>query len=76
MAAIAICWYAAKRGIKVIHLVDAAAPALLIAYAVGRIGCQVAGDGDWGIYNSAYIADDKGYRLKSHKKVWGKQAEV
>jgi phosphatidylglycerol---prolipoprotein diacylglyceryl transferase len=60
LAAIAICWYAAKRGIKVIHLVDAAAPALILAYAVGRIGCQVAGDGDWGIYNSAYIADEHG----------------
>jgi phosphatidylglycerol---prolipoprotein diacylglyceryl transferase len=60
LAAIAICWYAVKRGIKVIHLVDAAAPALIIAYAVGRIGCQVAGDGDWGIYNSAYIADEHG----------------
>jgi prolipoprotein diacylglyceryltransferase len=60
MAAIAICWYAVKRGIKVIHLVDAAAPALMIAYAIGRIGCQVAGDGDWGIYNSAYSVDEKG----------------
>ncbi|MFM2326245.1 MAG: hypothetical protein RIR31_447 [Bacteroidota bacterium] len=60
LAAIAICWYAFKRRIKVIHLVDAAAPALMIAYAVGRIGCQVAGDGDWGVYNSAYIADASG----------------
>ena len=60
LAAIAICWYAAKRGIKVIHLVDAAAPALLIAYAIGRIGCQVAGDGDWGVYNSAYVNDGAG----------------
>jgi phosphatidylglycerol---prolipoprotein diacylglyceryl transferase len=60
LATIAICWYAAKRGIKVIHLVDAAAPALILAYAVGRIGCQIAGDGDWGIYNSAYIADENG----------------
>ncbi|NOT93967.1 prolipoprotein diacylglyceryl transferase [Ferruginibacter sp.] len=60
LAAIAICWYAAKRGIKIIHLVDSAGPALMIAYAVGRIGCQVAGDGDWGIYNSAYIVDKEG----------------
>jgi phosphatidylglycerol---prolipoprotein diacylglyceryl transferase len=57
MAAIAICWYAYKKGIKLTHLVDAAAPALMIAYAIGRIGCQVAGDGDWGIYNSAYVND-------------------
>jgi phosphatidylglycerol:prolipoprotein diacylglycerol transferase len=60
VAAIAICWYASKRGIRLIHLVDAAAPALMIAYAVGRIGCQVAGDGDWGIYNSAYVVDKEG----------------
>lgn len=59
MAAIAICWYASKKGIKVIHLVDAAAPALILAYAVGRIGCQIAGDGDWGIYNSAYVVNDE-----------------
>jgi phosphatidylglycerol---prolipoprotein diacylglyceryl transferase len=65
LAAIAICWYAAKRGIKVIHLVDAAAPALILAYAVGRIGCQVAGDGDWGIYNSAYIADKHGKTISA-----------
>jgi len=60
VAAAAIIWYAAKRGIKIVHLVDAAAPALMIAYALGRIGCQVAGDGDWGVYNSAYVADNTG----------------
>ncbi|MBK6634827.1 MAG: prolipoprotein diacylglyceryl transferase [Chitinophagaceae bacterium] len=60
LAAIAICWYASKKGIKVIHLVDAAGLALLLAYAVGRIGCQVSGDGDWGIYNSAYVVNAEG----------------
>ena len=60
-AAIAICTYASKKGISILHLTDAAAPALMIAYAIGRIGCQVAGDGDWGIYNSAYISDAPGH---------------
>ena len=60
LAAIAICWYASKKGIKIIHLVDAAGLALLLAYAVGRIGCQVSGDGDWGVYNSAYIVNAEG----------------
>ena len=46
-----------KRYQLLIHLLDVAAPALMIAYAIGRIGCQVSGDGDWGIYNSAYIID-------------------
>lgn len=30
-------------------LLDAAAPAIMLGYAIGRIGCQVSGDGDWGI---------------------------
>jgi len=50
-AALAIWWYAKKHKIGFWYLNDAAAPALMLAYAVGRIGCQVAGDGDWGIAN-------------------------
>lgn len=52
-----IIWYAKKHKIAIRHLADAIAPSLMIAYAIGRIGCQVAGDGDWGIYNSAYKVD-------------------
>jgi prolipoprotein diacylglyceryl transferase len=51
-AALAIWVYARKHKIGFWHLNDAAAPALMLAYAVGRIGCQVAGDGDWGINNT------------------------
>ncbi|MFZ6657338.1 prolipoprotein diacylglyceryl transferase [Undibacterium sp. TJN19] len=29
-------------------MLDAAAPAMMLGYAIGRIGCQVSGDGDWG----------------------------
>ena len=54
-ATLAIWYYARKHKIGFRHLCDAAAPALLIGYAIGRIGCQVSGDGDWGILNSAYI---------------------
>lgn len=53
-AALAIWNYARKHGIGFWHLNDAAAPGLMLAYAIGRIGCQVSGDGDWGILNSAY----------------------
>ena len=65
LAGIAICVYAARKNIKIVHLVDAIAPAMMIAYAVGRIGCQVAGDGDWGIYNSAYITDANGKAVEA-----------
>jgi len=51
-AAIAIWVYAKKHKIGFWHLNDACAPGLMLAYSVGRIGCQVAGDGDWGIVNS------------------------
>jgi phosphatidylglycerol---prolipoprotein diacylglyceryl transferase len=48
-AAVAILWYGRKHHISMRQLCDAAAPALMVAYAIGRIGCQVSGDGDWGI---------------------------
>jgi len=59
-AALAIWYYARKNGIGFWHLNDAAAPGLMLAYAIGRIGCQVSGDGDWGILNSAYITSASG----------------
>jgi phosphatidylglycerol:prolipoprotein diacylglycerol transferase len=34
--------------IRVRPFLDAIAPAMMLGYAIGRIGCQVAGDGDWG----------------------------
>ena len=51
-AAIAIIWYVKKNKIPALVICDVAAPAIMIAYAVGRIGCQMAGDGDWGIPNT------------------------
>ncbi len=65
VAAVAVIWYGKRRGIKMRHLVDAAAPALILAYAIGRIGCQISGDGDWGIYNSAYINDSEGNMVEA-----------
>jgi len=62
-AATAILIYARKKGIGLLYLIDAAAPALMIAYAIGRMGCQVAGDGDWGVFNSAYISDVPGHSV-------------
>ena len=47
-----IFWYVKQKGMKPIHVMDAAAPAMIMGYAVGRIGCQLAGDGDWGIVNA------------------------
>lgn len=51
-AALAIWWYARKHKIGFWHLNDALAPTMMLAYSMGRIGCQVSGDGDWGIENT------------------------
>ncbi len=52
-ATIALWQYCRRNNMKPIHVADAIAPAMILAYGVGRIGCQVAGDGDWGIENTA-----------------------
>lgn len=49
----AVYYYAKSNKIKFIHLIDAGAPGLMLAYGIGRLGCQLSGDGDWGIVNLA-----------------------
>ncbi len=48
---IAVALYGRRHGIRFFHLADATAPGLMLAYGIGRVGCQVSGDGDWGIPN-------------------------
>ncbi|MBS1915871.1 MAG: prolipoprotein diacylglyceryl transferase [Bacteroidetes bacterium] len=59
-AALAIWYYAKKNNIGFWQLNDAAAPGLMLAYGLGRIGCHVSGDGDWGIINSNFISSPDG----------------
>ena len=51
LATIAIAYYVRKNGMPAIHVADAIAPALILGYGIGRLGCQISGDGDWGIVN-------------------------
>lgn len=53
MAGIMVVRYFRKNGMAVLPSMDAAAPGLMLAYGIGRLGCQVSGDGDWGIANTA-----------------------
>jgi phosphatidylglycerol:prolipoprotein diacylglycerol transferase len=46
--AAAVAAYAYWRKILTLTLLDVCAPALAAGYAVGRIGCQLSGDGDYG----------------------------
>jgi phosphatidylglycerol:prolipoprotein diacylglycerol transferase len=46
--AIAVIAWAAWRGMLNLGLLDLASVPLAMGYAIGRIGCQVSGDGDYG----------------------------
>ncbi len=47
--AIAVLAWMRWRGALELRMLDMAATALALGYAIGRIGCQVSGDGDYGI---------------------------
>lgn len=52
LAVIAIWIYVKRKGVPFLVIADVAAPALALAYGIGRIGCHLAGDGDYGIPTS------------------------
>ena len=52
VGSLTVLWYARKHAIPLLPLCDAAAPGLMLAYGTGRLGCQLSGDGDWGIVNA------------------------
>ncbi|HEV7918808.1 MAG TPA: prolipoprotein diacylglyceryl transferase family protein [Solirubrobacterales bacterium] len=54
--AAAVSLYARWRGILNLTMLDVTAPALAAGYAVGRIGCQLSGDGDYGKESDAWWA--------------------
>ncbi len=51
VAFFACFYYLRRKKITPIHVMDGVAPALMIAYGIGRLGCHFSGDGDWGIVN-------------------------
>ena len=48
-----VYWYVKRIGIKPVYMMDISGMGILLGYAVGRIGCQLSGDGDWGIEAAA-----------------------
>lgn len=45
---LAVTWVVKKQQIPWLVGADIVAPALALAYGIGRLGCHFAGDGDWG----------------------------
>lgn len=48
-----VLYIAGKHGIKWRDMLDIGGPGMMLAYGIGRVGCQMSGDGDWGIPNLA-----------------------
>ncbi|MFM2206748.1 MAG: hypothetical protein RL213_723 [Bacteroidota bacterium] len=61
VGSVTVLWYARKHAIPLLQLCDAAAPGLMLAYGTGRLGCQLSGDGDWGIENTMVKPDWMGF---------------
>lgn len=49
---LAVCVLARRRNVPTLVIADVVAPALAIGLGIGRIGCQLSGDGDYGIPTS------------------------
>ena len=49
----AVLYIARKNGVKWQDMLDIGAAGMMLSYGLGRIGCQMSGDGDWGIDNYA-----------------------
>jgi len=49
---VAFVWLARRSKVPLIEMLDAGSPAAAIGYGVGRIGCFLSGDGDYGIPTS------------------------
>ena len=44
----AATWCIQRHGLPWLEVMDAMAPAIALGHGIGRIGCHLAGDGDWG----------------------------
>jgi phosphatidylglycerol---prolipoprotein diacylglyceryl transferase len=48
-----VSYYLKIKKMSYLNVLDTTAPALILAYGVGRLGCHFSGDGDWGDPNVA-----------------------
>jgi len=51
VGSLTVIWYIRKNKMPIPVFLDATAPAIILAYGIGRIGCMLSGDGCWGIEN-------------------------
>ncbi len=52
LALIVLLLYIKRRKLPVLKILDSISPAVALGYGIGRLGCHLAGDGDYGIPTS------------------------
>jgi phosphatidylglycerol---prolipoprotein diacylglyceryl transferase len=55
IAALVLIVRAKRDGVPLLTFADALGPTLALGYAVGRLGCQLSGDGDYGIPTTGFF---------------------
>lgn len=58
LAAGAVIWYLRRKKVSLAPFADALAPSLILGYGIGRLGCHISGDGDWGIQANMALKPD------------------
>ena len=51
-AILTLLWMGRSAGLRPLAMLDLAAPSAALGYGVGRIGCHLSGDGDYGIHTN------------------------
>jgi phosphatidylglycerol:prolipoprotein diacylglycerol transferase len=54
VAAVTLLYLARRDRVPIAKFCDALGPALALGYAVGRLGCQLSGDGDYGAISAGF----------------------
>lgn len=55
LAAVSVALYAWRNGLVLARVAGSAAPAVALGYAIGRLGCQLSGDGDYGRRTDSFL---------------------
>jgi phosphatidylglycerol---prolipoprotein diacylglyceryl transferase len=51
VGSLTVAWYLRRKKMSLVHVLDSAAPAIMLGYGIGRLGCMLSGDGCWGMVN-------------------------
>ena len=66
--AVGVLLWAWRKGMLNLELLDMNAPSLAMGYAIGRIGCQVSGDGDYGKATERPVGDGVSARDRADER--------